>query len=75
MEGLYLGAYTFTEFKSDAKQPPECAVTVCSAISEAEALVAKATVSAEAVCFTRDLVNRPGNVVNPQVMAAEALKW
>lgn len=74
VEGLYLGAYTFTEFKSDAKQLPKCAVTVCSAIPEAEALVAKATVSAEAVCFTRDLVNRPGNVVNPQVMATEALK-
>lgn len=74
VEGLYLGAYTFTEFKSDAKQLPECAVTLCSAIPEAEALVAKATVSAEAVCFTRDLVNRPGNVVNPQVMTAEALK-
>ena len=68
VEGLYLGAYTFTEFKSEAKAAPECTVTLCSAIPEAEALVAKAQVSAEAVCFTRDLVNRPGNVVNPEVM-------
>ena len=74
VEGLYLGAYTFTEFKSEAKPAPECAVTLCSAIPEAEALLAKATVSAEAVCFTRDLVNRPGNVVNPKVMAAAASK-
>ena len=72
VEGLYLGAYTFTEFKSEAKAAPECTVTLCSAIPEAEALVAKAQVSAEAVCFTRDLVNRPGNVVNPEVLAAEA---
>ena len=74
VEGLYLGAYTFTEFKSEAKAAPECAVTLCSAIPEAEALVAKAQVSAEAVCYTRDLVNRPGNVVNPEVMANAARK-
>ena len=74
VEGLYLGAYTFTEFKSEAKAAPECTVTLCSAIPEAEALVAKAQVSAEAVCFTRDLVNRPGNVVNPEVMADAASK-
>ena len=74
VEGLYLGAYTFTEFKSEAKAAPECAVTLCSAIPEAEALVAKAQVNAEAVCFTRDLVNRPGNVVNPEVMANAARK-
>ena len=74
VEGLYMGAYTFTEFKSEAKAAPECAVTLCSAIPEAEALVAKAQVSAEAVCFTRDLVNRPGNVVNPEVMANAARK-
>ena len=74
VEGLYLGAYSFTEFKSEAKAAPECTVTLCSAIPEAEALVAKAQVSAEAVCFTRDLVNRPGNVVNPEVMANAASK-
>ena len=74
VEGLYLGAYTFTEFKSEAKAAPECTVTLCSAIPEAEPLVAKAQVSAEAVCFTRDLVNRPGNVVNPEVMANAASK-
>ena len=74
VEGLYLGSYTFTEFKSEAKAAPECAVTLCSAIPEAEALVAKAQVSAEAVCYTRDLVNRPGNVVNPEVMASAARK-
>ena len=72
VEGLYLGAYTFTEFKSEAKPAPECAVTLLSAIPEAEGLVAKAQVNAEAVCFTRDLVNRPGNVVNPEVLAAAA---
>ena len=36
VEGFYLGAYTFTEFKSEAKPAPECAVTLLSAIPEAE---------------------------------------
>ena len=72
VEGLYLGAYSFTEFKSETKQPKDCALTLLSTIDEAEELVRKAALSAEAVCFTRDLVNRPGNVVNPEAMAQAA---
>lgn len=72
VEGLYLGAYRFDEFKSEAKKQVECKLTLLSAIPEAEELVRKATISAEAVCFTRDLINRPGNVVNPEAMAEAA---
>ena len=72
VEGLYLGGYTFTEFKSKAEKSVQCAVTLLSKIAEAEDLVKKATISAEAVSFTRDLVNRPGNVVNPQTLAEAA---
>lgn len=72
VEGLYLGGYTFTEFKSKAEKSVQCAVTLLSKIAEAEDLVQKANISAEAVSFTRDLVNRPGNVVNPQTLAEAA---
>ena len=72
VEGLYLGGYTFTEFKSKAEKSVQCAVTLLSKIAEAEDLVKKATISAEAVSFTRDLVNRPGNVVTPQTLAEAA---
>lgn len=72
VEGLYLGSYRFDEFKSDAKPVSECSVQLLNAIPEAEELLQKATISAAAVCYTRDLVNRPGNVVNPSVMAAAA---
>lgn len=74
IEGLQLGAYTFTEFKSEAKPAPECAVNVLTAIENARALIANATIKAEAVSMTRDFINRPGNVVTPEVMAQAARK-
>ncbi len=73
-EGLYLGAYTFNKFKSDAKTAALCNVVIMSAVNEAETLIQTAEVEAEAVCFARDLVNNPGNVVTPQTFAENALK-
>lgn len=74
VEGLYLGAYTFNSFKSEAKQAPLCEATVLSAVPEAAEIINAAEISAEGVCFARDLVNNPGNVVTPQTMEADALK-
>ena len=74
VEGLYLGAYTFNRFKSEAKQAPLCEATVLSAVPEAAEIINAAEISAEAVCYARDLVNNPGNVVTPQTMAEDALK-
>lgn len=74
VEGLYLGAYTFNRFKSEAKQAPLCEAAVLSAVPEAAAIITAAEISAEAVCYARDLVNNPGNVVTPQTMAEDALK-
>ena len=73
-EGLFLGGYTFNRFKSEAKQPPLCEATVLSAVPEAAEIINAAEISAEGVCFARDLVNNPGNVVTPQTMEADALK-
>ena len=73
-EGLYLGAYTFDIFKSESKPAVPCAVQVVSAVNEAEALLYKACISAESVCYTRDLVNNPGNLLVPQSLAEEALQ-
>lgn len=73
-EGFFLGAYTFTAFKSDAKAPKDCFVKILSAVPAAEKIVAKAEICAEAVCYARDLINSPGNAVNPQVMADAAKK-
>ena len=45
-----------------------------SSVPEAAAIITAAEISAEAVCYARDLVNNPGNVVTPQTMAEDALK-
>lgn len=73
-EGLYLGAYTFNKFKSDAKDFALCNINLVSAISDAQLLVQQAEIMAEAVCYTRDLVNNPGNEVIPQTLADAALE-
>lgn len=73
-EGLFLGSYKFQEFKSDAKAEPVCEFIVASAAAEAEKIVAEAEVIADGVCLARNLINRPGNVVTPHVMAEEAKK-
>lgn len=71
-EGLYLGAYTFNKYKSDAKAPKTMTIGINSGIAEAAEVINRACTIAEAVSFARDLVNEPGNVVYPEVMAQKA---
>lgn len=73
-EGLYLGGYTFNKFKSEAKTAPLCEAKLVSAVEDADAILQAAEIAAEAVCYVRDLVNNPGNVVTPQYLVEEALK-
>ena len=73
-EGLYLGAYKFTECKGEVKPATECKLQITSAVENGEAVLAQAEAIAQGVTLTRNLVNRPGNWVNPVVMAEEAQK-
>ncbi|MCD8175086.1 MAG: leucyl aminopeptidase [Phascolarctobacterium sp.] len=73
-EGLYLGAYKFTEYKSDAKKTAGCSVTVVSTVNEAVQTIGRAEIIASGVSYARTLANRPGNAVTPEVMANEAAK-
>lgn len=73
-EGLYLGAYQFNEYKSDAKEVKNCSVAIANNIENADAALHEAAVISCGVSYTRNLVNRPGNDVTPQVMAEEAAK-
>lgn len=72
MEGLYLGAYTFNKYKSTTKPIDLIELSIFAAIPEAEAVIQRAAIVAEAVSFARNLVNEPGNVVYPEVMATKA---
>lgn len=71
-EGFYLGAYRFDELKSKPKNVVPLAVEIMTEVEAADNVLLKAAIAAEAVSFARDLVNRPGNIVNPQTMAQTA---
>lgn len=73
LEGLHLGGYTFDAYKSEAKPAPDCEVQVLSNIEEAESVLRTAEVMADAVCYTRNLVNTPGNKLVPHTMVDAAL--
>ena len=68
-EGVLLGAYAFTEYKSKPPKPALRAVTVVGEAA-ARAALRRAAVVAEAVNLTRDLVNAPPNDLYPETFAA-----
>ena len=75
-EGVRLGTYRFTEFKSlkpeERRGLERVTLVVDRGVSSAAVStgVARGTVLAEAVCVSRDLVNLPSNRKSPQVIAA-----
>lgn len=71
-EGIYLGAYRFNELKSKPKLIQPLNIQIITGVKEAELVLEKAAIISDSVSFARDLVNRPGNLVTPQVMAQEA---
>src|SRR5205807_3182543 len=74
-EGTVLGAYVFTEYKSDAGSAPLARVdlAVDDASSKDRKITLKAsTAIAEAVCTARDLINTPPNDLYPATFAARA---
>lgn len=71
-EGLYLGAYTFEEFKSGSKQSALCSITIANDVAEGQKVMEAAGIISASVSYTRNLISRPGNVVTPAVMISEA---
>jgi leucyl aminopeptidase len=72
-EGLVLGGYQFSTFKSDPK-PSELAraVVVGTTGKRAADAVARGLALAEAVCWARDLGNEPGGSLTPAELAKRA---
>ncbi|ETX14660.1 aminopeptidase A [Roseivivax halodurans JCM 10272] len=62
--GLALRSYSFTTYKSEKNGALAPAVVHVSKPDEAEAAFASCRAVAEAVVFTRDLVNEPANVLS-----------
>ncbi|OLT32126.1 leucyl aminopeptidase [Rhodococcus sp. KRD197] len=79
-EGFFLGAYTFTEFKSSLSAPgPDAGplarveLLVASPRSrEAKAELVHSTAIAESVAIARDFVNTPPSHLYPEAFAARA---
>ena len=69
-EGLILGSYTFDRYKSKKENSHEVKeVLIWRGEEEA---IKKGKILAEAQNYVRDLVNEPGNVINPITLAEEA---
>jgi len=72
-EGIALGSYGYTEFKSDpAKVTLKTVSLVGTTSKKSEAAVEKGLVLAEAVNQARDWVNEPGGSLTPERFANEA---
>ena len=75
VEGLILGSYRFTEFRTDKtapKDPGLSKITVLSTAKDAKAQAAHAAAVATAVATARDLVNTPPSHLFPAEFAKRA---
>ncbi|MCG8920436.1 leucyl aminopeptidase [Actinokineospora sp. PR83] len=73
VEGLLLGGYRFTRYRSDAVEPVLARVDIVVADGrETRAALAVAQVLGSAVLLARDLVNEPGEDLTPEVFADRA---
>ena len=73
LEGLTLGSYEFNECKSEAINKFDGLVQVYSKDLQANDIIEEANILCESIIWARNLVNRPGNIVQPQNIADEAL--
>ncbi len=78
VEGVYLGLYQFTPFKTQEREKIQ-EVEACVLLVEREVSMPTVKKAAEiaaticrAVCFARDLVSMPGNMMTPSDLAQEA---
>ncbi|MGE2730352.1 leucyl aminopeptidase [Mycolicibacterium vaccae] len=75
VEGLILGAYRFTEFRSDKtapKEPPVSSIVALTTQTDAESVADRAVAIADAVATARDLVNTPPSHLYPDEFARRA---
>ena len=73
VEGLLLGSYRFDKYKSAAANNKKLTVTVFNVIPNAAGIIKEAAVISSAICHARDLASEPGNVMNPETLAEEAV--
>ncbi|MEE8523478.1 MAG: M17 family peptidase N-terminal domain-containing protein, partial [Thermoanaerobaculia bacterium] len=70
--GYLLGSYAFDDYRSEPKERIDERLVLLDATSEAAADIERATIVAEGVNLTRDLVNEPAQAKPPAVLAERA---
>ncbi|HIU64487.1 MAG TPA: hypothetical protein IAB06_05590, partial [Candidatus Avacidaminococcus intestinavium] len=73
LEGMLLGAYTFTELKSQQKEVQFKELLILSKIEKCADLLKEAYILSSNIAWSRNLINRPGNLVKPETLAEEAV--
>lgn len=75
-EGLSLAAYSFNEYKTGKKDEGFTSVQLVSSSKSksAEKAIENAQIVSECVNFSRSLGDRPGNLMNPTLLAEETVK-
>jgi leucyl aminopeptidase len=77
LEGAAIGAYAYTEFRTETAEPmklPATSVTVLSSVKSPTGLVSRARILATAMHSVRDLVNAPSSHLYPESFALEAIE-
>jgi leucyl aminopeptidase len=74
-EGIALGGYRYTAYKSDPKASRLSELAVIGGGGKrTQAAIDRGLAVAEAACWARDLVNEPGGVLTPKELAARAVE-
>jgi len=77
VEGAYLGNYRFKGYSSEREEQPELdlfQINVGEMNEELKAEIEKGIAYAEGTNLARDLVNTPGNMMTPTIMAEKAIE-
>jgi len=73
-QGLTLGSYSFTKYKSNDKDAKDCVINILNGVDSADKVLAESQIIGDSVIITRDLCNTPGNDLNPVGMEIAARK-
>lgn len=71
-EGMLLGAYRYEEHKTKKREAKLKSALILATEKDVELGVERGSILAEANCFTRDLQNKPANLLTPREMASLA---
>jgi len=73
-QGFFLGAYSFDKYQGKKDEIKNLTVAFLTKVKGAAEVLTRAEILEDGVCFARNLINEPGNVIYPEIMAEYAQK-